>query len=307
MKRPKENAPAANGRSNESQEGSSAADESQVIEFETESGKREIYTPHPLTKIIPPMSEKDRDTLEADMLKRDLRVPILRHGNLILDGVNRYEICAKWGIEPRFDDYDGDDNAKDILAEIVSRNVPRRHLTAKQRAAIAAGLANIEHGQVGGGHDRQKLENKHLVSEKEAAKLLNVSRSSVQAAKRAKRKAEPAEAASAKPRKGKPKKERSFEDATYKRWTTFIYGWPPKERKGVMQLIQERPAKLFDDQAWDVWKRWRLFLKRRPADEQGRIEKLVVEWCSPFTSPRSKPNNQTKGNNETNTNPARDR
>jgi len=66
---------------------------------------------------------------------------------------------------------------------LISANIHRRHLDESQRANIAAKLANIGHGTVGGGHDRQSGKSADLVSQEEAAKLLNVSERLVRDAK----------------------------------------------------------------------------------------------------------------------------
>jgi hypothetical protein len=49
---------------------------------------------------------------------------------------NRLLACEKAGVEPRFEDFDGDDAT--ALALVISLNVQRRDLTAGQRAIVAA-------------------------------------------------------------------------------------------------------------------------------------------------------------------------
>jgi hypothetical protein len=66
---------------------------------------------------------------------------------------------------------------------VVSLNLHRRHLSESQRAIISAKLANIENGQVGGGHDRQAGKFAGLVDQPTAARMLNVSERSLRTAK----------------------------------------------------------------------------------------------------------------------------
>ena len=56
-------------------------------------------------------------------------------------------------------------------------------MDASQRAMVAAKMANILHGQVGGGHEKQKCKSATLITQPEAAKLMNVSPRQVAAAK----------------------------------------------------------------------------------------------------------------------------
>jgi hypothetical protein len=54
----------------------------------------------------------------------------------VLDGRNRLLACERAEVEPRFEDFEGDDAA--ALALVISLNVQRRDLTAGQRAIVAA-------------------------------------------------------------------------------------------------------------------------------------------------------------------------
>jgi hypothetical protein len=56
----------------------------------------------------------------------------------VLDGCHRYKACLKAGIEPRFEEFKGDDAA--AAAFVVSKNIRRRHLTAKQKRELIAKL-----------------------------------------------------------------------------------------------------------------------------------------------------------------------
>ena len=62
-------------------------------------------------------------------------------------------------------------NSSSPAAYVVSKNLHRRHLSNKQRALIAARIANIQRGQVGVGREKPDLG----IPASESAELLNVS------------------------------------------------------------------------------------------------------------------------------------
>jgi ParB-like chromosome segregation protein Spo0J len=132
--------------------------------------------PHPLAEIFPPMSDEDykrlRDSIRTNGY--DPRSPIVLYEGTILDGVHRQRACRDLNIRPTSTTYTGHDPVGFVLAA----NLARRHLDASQRAMIAAKLATMRQGE------RTDLAQIQATSQPEAAALLNVSRSSVQAAKR---------------------------------------------------------------------------------------------------------------------------
>jgi ParB family chromosome partitioning protein len=130
---------------------------------------------HPIADLFPMLNESDLADLAADIKTNGLQIPLVKLGDVLIDGRNRMEACRIANVEPTFVEYQGGN----IPAYIISANLHRRHLTESQRAMVAAGLANIKHGDVGGGHERQSGKLAGLVSQPEAAKLLNVSDRSV--------------------------------------------------------------------------------------------------------------------------------
>ena len=91
---------------------------------------------HPTANMLPQLSDAEYAELRDDIRTRGLLEPILRKDGHVVDGRHRLRACNELGIEPRFDEYEG----ADIVAEIFSRNILRRHLTADQRAALIVKL-----------------------------------------------------------------------------------------------------------------------------------------------------------------------
>jgi ParB-like chromosome segregation protein Spo0J len=91
---------------------------------------------HPLSNIFPMMGEDELKKLADDIAEHGLRESITTKEGKILDGRHRYLGCQQAGVAPKVVEYEGDD----LAAFVVSKNCCRRHLTASQRAAIAADL-----------------------------------------------------------------------------------------------------------------------------------------------------------------------
>lgn len=94
-----------------------------------------LYPLHPATAIFPMLPDDELKDLAEDISRNGLLHPIVLddHGR-ILDGRNRLRACEIGGIEPRFENYSGDD--PDAYA--LSVNLARRHMTKGQRAMVAA-------------------------------------------------------------------------------------------------------------------------------------------------------------------------
>jgi hypothetical protein len=121
---------------------------------------------HPLANIFPPLNDDGQRELDLDVVKNGQLAAIDLYENKILDGRGRYLACILAGIEPRFENYAGNDP----LGFLVSRNLCRRHLDESQRAMVAARIT-----------DRRTGANQHTggVPIGRASEILNVSKRSV--------------------------------------------------------------------------------------------------------------------------------
>lgn len=145
---------------------------------------------HPFANLFPMCSDEEIQQLADDIAKNGLRQNIVTdQDEMILDGRNRAAACIIAGVKPVYEPFVGTD--AQMLAYVVSVNIHRRHLTTAQRAEIAAQIATMSVGD--NQHSKKKKEGPSndggstKVSTKAAAKLLNVSASSVERAKAAKK------------------------------------------------------------------------------------------------------------------------
>jgi hypothetical protein len=93
---------------------------------------------HQLADLFPLMEGAEFDALVADIKKNGLHYPIFLYEGKILDGRNRYRACLAAGFEPAV--RNGDHHIGDPAGFVISRNIHRRHLTAKQRRELIAKL-----------------------------------------------------------------------------------------------------------------------------------------------------------------------
>lgn len=96
------------------------------------------YEIHPTASIFPMMTDEALNELGHDIQEHGLRDPIVMHEGRVIDGRNRLEGCHRAGVEPTFVDWTGSGS---VVSWIISVNVHRRHLTDRQRAVIAAKVA----------------------------------------------------------------------------------------------------------------------------------------------------------------------
>lgn len=149
---------------------------------------------HPAADIFPMMTDGELSSLSSDILNHGQHEPILlieeNRETLILDGRNRYEACRRAGVQPKTKIWLGDDP----IAFVWSRNAERRHLSESQRAMIGERFATLKHGG-----DRKSADIKasgdalmsDRSSQESAAKLVGVSRTLVQRARKVRAKGAP--------------------------------------------------------------------------------------------------------------------
>lgn len=124
---------------------------------------------HQIANIFPMLGVEELGELADDIMLNGLHQPIVLYQGQILDGRNRYQACELAGIEPDCTEYEGDDP----LGYVLSLNLHRRHLTASQRAALAAEIANLD---MGANQHSQGDQNWSPSSNREAAEKLDVSK-----------------------------------------------------------------------------------------------------------------------------------
>lgn len=105
------------------------------------------YELHPLCTLFPRVVGAEFDALVADIRANGLRQAIVLHGDMILDGGNRYRACLEAGVNPHFEHYEGDS----IVSFVLSANLHRRHLSPGQQAAIVSSAQDWAKAQTAGG------------------------------------------------------------------------------------------------------------------------------------------------------------
>lgn len=182
---------------------------------------------HKLSRLFPPMPKEKLRELAKDIKQRGQLTDIITLENQILDGVQRESACGLIGIKPRrksFESLNGEVKKAGPLAFVISANLHRRHLSTQQRAEAAAKLLPLLRGNNCFSNDKQfpnkrgKKAGRPLTDNAfiaQAAKLMNVSSSSVTRA-----------------RKGKPKKRASAKLYVPNQNTANVAwpkGWKPQD------------------------------------------------------------------------------
>jgi ParB-like chromosome segregation protein Spo0J len=98
------------------------------------------YKVHPAADLFPLMGAAELKELADDITKRGLQEPISRDkAGVIYDGRNRLAACHKAGAQPRFTEVVVDD----AVAFVISRNIRRRHLSAKDKRDVIKKLLKL--------------------------------------------------------------------------------------------------------------------------------------------------------------------
>lgn len=117
---------------------------------------------HELATIFPPMTPNEFKALKEDVKRNGLLNPILvNESNQVIDGRNRYLVCQELGIEPKTQTIQASE--EELVTQIISLNLKRRHLTASQRAVIALKIEKIY--SVGAARRRRETQNNKTAAE----------------------------------------------------------------------------------------------------------------------------------------------
>jgi hypothetical protein len=145
--------------------------------------KHAVHLPlHDLCKHFPPIPAEQFQELVDDIKQNGLRDTIKLLCGSIFDGANRYFACLEAGVLPLFEEWRG---SGDLVADIISLNLKRRHLNESQRALVAAKLRPRVQQQLaaesqGRGAKRANLRRTRKAATKKIAHTLNVSPRSVE-------------------------------------------------------------------------------------------------------------------------------
>lgn len=108
-------------------------------------------TYHPFADLLPLVEGKQFEDLVASIEENGLLNPIVLFGGRILDGRNRYRALKRLGRRPvagvETQNFSGEED--EALRLVLGLNVQRRHLSASQRAMIAADIATLRQGERG--------------------------------------------------------------------------------------------------------------------------------------------------------------
>ena len=115
---------------------------------------------HPAADVFPMLPDDELQELAADIKENGLREPIKVKDGVLIDGRNRLKACELAGVEPRFEELNGESPESYIL----SVNINRRHLTKGQRAMATAMVwpegrqgkkaTSLKNNEVSGGYVR---------------------------------------------------------------------------------------------------------------------------------------------------------
>lgn len=156
---------------------------------------------HPLANLFPMLDEASRASFRASLAEKQNN-PIWLHRGMILDGRNRYRELVELGKPVNYRLFEGTD--RQAFDFVMAENLERRHLSESQRSMVAAKAATLRLGD--NQHTAQAApigaptlnfegaqwtadevkafssERPPIVSQSEAADMLNVGRRSVQRA-----------------------------------------------------------------------------------------------------------------------------
>jgi hypothetical protein len=122
------------------------------------------YSAHPLANMFPMIEGREFDQLRDDIAQRGILELIRLYQGMILDGRNRYAAAKACGHTFTLDDFvQWEGTVTEAEAWVISTNLHRRHLTAKQKQEMV----------------RARIRKSPEMSNRQIAKLLGVSHTMV--------------------------------------------------------------------------------------------------------------------------------
>jgi len=134
---------------------------------------------HEYANIYRMLPEAELQKLAENIKTMGQLLPITSYEGKILDGRNRYQACQIAKVEPRIEEYTGDDP----LGLIASLNDHRRHDEPSERAMVGARMANLIHGGQGGKLNSSMETLKPAITIERAAELSGSTPASIKRAK----------------------------------------------------------------------------------------------------------------------------
>jgi hypothetical protein len=125
---------------------------------------------------LPELTAEEHEQLEENLIADGCRDPLIVWDGIIVDGMNRFEICEANGIQYKTvaKDFAGRNEA---LHWMLNNQAGRRNLSAGQRAMIAARMATLGDGE------KPQAGAQHCAPQAVAAEKHDVSRRTVQTAR----------------------------------------------------------------------------------------------------------------------------
>jgi ParB-like chromosome segregation protein Spo0J len=122
------------------------------------------YAAHPFANMFPMIEGREFDQLRDDIAQRGILEPIRLYQGMILDGRNRYAAAKACGHTFTVDDFvQWEGTVAEAEAWVISTNLHRRHLSAKQKQEMV----------------RARIRKSPEMSNRQIAKLLGVSHTMV--------------------------------------------------------------------------------------------------------------------------------
>ena len=150
------------------------------------------YELHPLSLVMPPMSDDEYKQLLESIKQHGQMEPVVIFEGQILDGRHRYAACRELNIEPIIRKYSYEHDGPSPATFSLVKNTHRRHLTTSQRAMVAAAILPFfeaearENQRKAGGDQKAKSDQTEtstpVHSHAKAAEEMHVSRASVHTA-----------------------------------------------------------------------------------------------------------------------------